>query len=141
ACGAVTTEEECLEERSAAELSEVVSAESMRVLHPFHHKVVGMYLGRLKDLPAAARVQIAEQLMEAQCRLSKSESHPLLGKLAELAARAHLELGDAGAAALEASAMRRRSSPCPTAAPPTSATLSAAAGSGWRPPGAAAEAP
>uniref|UniRef100_A0A7S4PZM8 SET domain-containing protein n=1 Tax=Alexandrium monilatum TaxID=311494 RepID=A0A7S4PZM8_9DINO len=93
-CGAIVEEEQVLQELAQVELAEVVSEEFTRVFHPFHHKIFGMYLNNLQLLPARDRIQVTEQLMSAQRRLSGSSSHPVLGRLCELEASAQLEVGD-----------------------------------------------
>jgi len=93
-CDAMVEDEQFVQQLVQAELAEVVSADSMRLLHPSHHKIFGMYLHNMQVLPAADRAQAAEQLARAQRRMSGRSNHPLLGRLSELEAGAQLELGD-----------------------------------------------
>lgn len=99
ACGGMLSEDPRIDDFFEAEVAEVVSAESTRVLHPFHHKIFRMYLHNLKAMPPADRLQAIDQISEAHRRLSGSDGHPLLGRLFELTASAHCELGDVQRAA------------------------------------------
>jgi hypothetical protein len=94
ACGIVTTEESEVEAFTRAEQDEVLSAESTAVLHPFHHKICGVYLHNLEAIPPQDRVQAIEQIIEAQRRLVGSLNHPILGRLCEKMAAAYMEVGD-----------------------------------------------
>lgn len=100
ACGSMLSEHAIIDDLVAAEQAEVVSAESTRVLHPFHHKIYRMYLHNIQALPPADRLQALEQIMEAHRRLIGSDANPLFGRLTELTARAHYDLGDNQQAAL-----------------------------------------
>lgn len=95
-CNAETVEEGgTMGHLIAAESAEVLSAEVLCVLHPFHHRVFQEQLERCQTAPSPAdRVRIGEQLVSAQRRLTHSKGYTLLGRLCEMIAAAHLEMNE-----------------------------------------------
>eukprot|EP00927_Polykrikos_kofoidii_P048781 TRINITY_DN42994_c0_g1_i1.p1 TRINITY_DN42994_c0_g1~~TRINITY_DN42994_c0_g1_i1.p1 ORF type:complete len:542 (+),score=101.12 TRINITY_DN42994_c0_g1_i1:139-1764(+) len=94
ACGAMISEEAAVAPFSEADKSEAIGP----LLHPYHHRIVNQNMKCLQELTPPMRIQAIEHLMTAAKRLAKSDVHPLLGKLAELSASAHLDHGDLPAA-------------------------------------------
>jgi len=92
-CGVTIAEGE-IEAFTRAELDEALSPESTAVLHPYHHKIIGVYLHNLQAIPAHERIQAIEQIIEAQRRLTGNLSHPILGRLCENLAAAYMEVRD-----------------------------------------------
>jgi hypothetical protein len=74
---------------SHAEFSE---DESLR-LHPHHHRFVNRHLASLSTLDPLEVVQITDRILDAHVRIFGSCS-PLYGKLCEVGANAHLEMGN-----------------------------------------------
>lgn len=105
-------DDEAWAELEQAETSEVVSAEMMAVLHPYHHVPTLMYQLNLLKLPCAARAAFLRQHADARARLyayfcDEELAHPLVANDLEGAAVAHLaggELEEAAAAFTEAAA-------------------------------------
>lgn len=103
-------DDEAWAELEAAENSDVVSAEMLEVLHPYHHKPTLMYQANLMKLPPSSRASFLRQHAAARARVYASFcpddlAHPLVANDIEGAALAHLsggELDEAAATFVEA---------------------------------------
>lgn len=94
ACDRIITEDALLEQYAACEYDEVCSAESSRLLHPYHHRMFRSYMQNIKAIPPHDRITAIEHLQNAQRRLTGGDGHPLLGQFCELIADAYVELSD-----------------------------------------------
>ena len=83
----------------AAEECETLSEEVLGVLHPYHHKMVVLYIQNLAKVPLVARSELFCQFADANARLTGNGNDVLVAKYLQMAAHSLHSAGEHAEAA------------------------------------------